>query len=281
MFHVEQLKSITAIDHLVSEESFEIQWHAHGNIAQTLPQPSEENLSRYYDSKAYVSHQSRSKSLIDYLYRLGRLGMMQKKWRWTQPYINRSSRVLDFGCGTGAFLAFLAAKGIQVRGVEPSSVARANAPRHLYIKPNIEATDGMFDFISLWHVLEHLPDPIQTLEELQNRLTPKGCFAIALPNFKSWDALHYGAFWAAWDVPRHLWHFSPQGISTLMDQLGFEKIEQKGMPLDALYVSYLSEKHQGKSLPLLRGILKGIYSNAKAISTNQYSSQLYFFRRKS
>lgn len=280
MFHVEQTKHPIVKDHLVSGEDFEVRLEPSGEIAKTVPQPTENQLPHYYASDAYVSHQKASRSFVDLLYRIARYWMMQRKESWIRPHLNQQARILDFGCGTGAFLNHLGSKGFDVYGVEPSSVARANAPKQLKIFPHLEKTQGSFDFISLWHVLEHLTDPQDSLKHLETKLSPGGCFAIALPNFRSWDANHYGASWAAWDVPRHLWHFSPKGIAALMEAMGFEMIHHRGMPLDALYISYLSEKHKRKSFPLFKGILKGLFSNLKAAVSGHYSSQLYFFKRK-
>lgn len=281
MFHVEHAKYLTVKDHLVSGENFEIHWEPSGEVAKTHPQPKEDQLPSYYASAAYVSHQNSSRSLVDVLYRIARYWMMQKKEQWIRPFINTNARILDFGCGTGAFMDHLGSKGIDVHGVEPSSVARANAPKHLKITQGLNQTKGSFDLISLWHVLEHLTHPQESINALKAKLSPNGCLVVALPNFRSWDAQHYKAAWAAWDVPRHLWHFSPRGITALMEGLGFELMHKRAMPLDALYISYLSEKHKRKTIPLLIGILKGLFSNVKAKTTGHYSSQIYFFKRKS
>ena len=279
MFHVEHNKRISVKDYLVSGEHFDVAWISR-NMAQTLPQPKAEELPAYYASEAYISHQKTKRSLIDILYHVSRRWMMRRKEAWISPYLNPHARILDFGCGTGAFIEHLDQRKYQAHGVEPSRAARENAAKHLSIYTSIKETKGDFQLISLWHVLEHLPDPSGTLSQLDQKLSSNGHLLLALPNFNSWDAKHYGPLWAAWDVPRHLWHFSPEGVVSLMSTLDYELVQKKAMPLDAFYISYLSEKHKKSVFPFFKGILKGMYSNLMGIMTSQYSSQLYVFKRK-
>ena len=279
MFHVEHNQRISTKDYLVTGECFDVCWISK-HTAQTLPQPKAEQLPVYYASEAYISHQNSKRSLIDMLYQISRRWMMRRKTRWIAPYLTPHAKILDFGCGTGSFIEYLDQRKYKAQGLEPSDAARANAAKHLSIYSSIEEVKGKFHLISLWHVLEHLPDPQKVLIQLNQKLTINGHLVIALPNFNSWDAKHYGPFWAAWDVPRHLWHYSPEGIVSLMSKLDYQLVQQKAMPLDAFYISYLSEKHKNSPFPFFKGILKGMYSNLNGMMTSHYSSQLYVFKRK-
>ena len=284
MFHVEQTHTQLLAqpkDHLVSGEHFEIRLDVNTHVAATHPRPNKEKLPDYYASNEYISHGNNKKSLTDQLYSVVQRIMFAKKRKWMSRHSTPSASYLDFGCGTGDFVNSLAERGWISHGIEPNEKARTFNPTYKNVYASLGQLPSMrFDIIGLWHVLEHLPDPKETLSALEKKLTHGGIFFIALPNFNSFDAKHYKDFWAAYDVPRHLWHFSAKGIEKLMQALGYEMIEQRGLFFDAIYVSYLSEKQQKKSGALLRGLFWGLYSNLKALRSGEYSSLVYVFKRK-
>lgn len=140
--------------------------------------------------------------------------------------------------------------------------------------------NNQFDLISLWHVFEHVLDLEACINEFNLRLNKNGTLLIAVPNLNSYDAKHYNEYWAAYDAPRHLWHFPQTGIISLMDSKGFELKAKHPLILDALYISYVSEKHKGSKTPLIKGVLKGIVSNLKAKKSGEYSSLVYAFKKK-
>ena len=137
-----------------------------------------------------------------------------------------------------------------------------------------------FQVITLWHVLEHLPNLEQNLNGLVQYLEEDGVLIVAVPNFKSWDAKHYKSFWAAYDVPRHLSHFSRTSIATIFNKYGFEVTSVHPMTFDSFYVSMLSEKYKGNKLYFVSGVLKGLWSNLNALFTKEYSSLIYVLKRK-
>ena len=285
MFHVEQNKKTirlaVAKDHLVSGEVFEIHLDKERQIAHTHPAPEEEALTGYYQSEDYISHGNQHRTFLDRLYRKAQQWMFSKKENWLSRHSSKDKTYLDFGCGTGDFVDFLNQKGWSSYGVEPSEKARSFIPSRKNLFANEkELPNQAFDVIGLWHVLEHLPSPKQQLEELELYLKEEGVFIFALPNFNSFDARHYQDYWAAYDVPRHLWHFSAVGISKLMQELNYKLIGKRGLFFDAYYVSYLSEKQQKKSFPFVRGIFWGLLSNLTALFTGEYSSLVYVFQRK-
>ena len=282
MFHVEQTQLLAKPkDHLVSGERFEVRLDTGTHVATTHPRPSREKLPDYYLSDEYISHGNKKNSLVDQLYGIVQRIMFAKKRKWMSTHSTSLASYLDFGCGTGDFVNYLVERGWISHGIEPNERARMFNSANINMHPSLaELPSVRFDIIGLWHVLEHLPDPKETLMALEKRLNPKGVFFIALPNFNSYDAKHYNNFWAAYDVPRHLWHFSANGIEKLMEALGYVLIEQRGLFFDAIYVSYLSEKQQNKRGALFRGLFWGLYSNLKAYRSGEYSSLVYVFKRK-
>jgi len=287
MFHVELMskakpnKILQATDYLVSREIFNIHWDDERQIAWTDVQHLE-TLDPYYESSEYISHQSKPHSLIQQLYVRARSLMLNYKYMLLKKHINSNSHILDVGCGTGSFLSYMRKKGCQVHGVEKNAKAR-----NICLENNldVETTEtnlspNSFDAITLWHVLEHLPKPEMHLSNYLNLLKSNGILAIAVPNFESHDLIYYQNAWAALDVPRHLWHFTPNGLINMANQNGFELIKKKPLRLDVFYISYLSEKNVGKSFPLLRGILKGMGFSLKTFFTSKHSSWVYVFKKQ-
>ena len=171
-------------------------------------------------------------------------------------------------------------KNWEAYGVEPSEKARNFSIVKERLYPSLEELPQKdFDVIALWHVLEHLSDPAKSLKAFYDRLDHQGHLFLALPNFNSYDAKYYENFWAAYDVPRHLWHFSTKGIIGLCEENGFEFVESKGLGFDAFYVSYLSERHQKNKVAFIKGMIVGCWSNLLALFTQEYSSKLYVFKK--
>ena len=285
MFHVEPPKQAIRVahpkDHLVSQASFEVWLNPATQIAQTHPRPANDQLAQYYISEEYISHGIQGKSLLDKIYGFVQTIMFVKKRKWLAPYLSAEKKYMDFGCGTGALVDYLQKKGWDAHGVEPSEKARNVFSNQKIVASIEDIVEKDFDTIALWHVLEHLPDPIKKLRQLVGLLSQNGKLFIAVPNYNSWDANHYKDFWAAYDVPRHLWHFSYKGLDQLAQELNMKIVLKKALFFDALYVAYLSEKHSGKSFSLLRGIVKGLFSNANAMFTGEYSSLLVVLEKRS
>lgn len=285
MFHVEpNTPSIILAktkDYLVTGESFEVHLDPTTQIAQTIPVPPLESITQYYASEEYISHGNQKQSIIDHLYAFVQRIMLRQKEAWISKYAKSSKRYLDFGCGTGALVHHLNKKNWEAYGVEPSEKARNFSAIKKRLYPSLEKLpETNFDTIALWHVLEHLPDPVSSLKEFNARLNQGGYLFLALPNFNSFDAKYYQDSWAAYDVPRHLWHFSATGITQLCNQSGFELVECKGLLFDAFYVCYLSEQHQKSKAAFLKGISVGLWSNLSAFFSKEHSSKLYIFRKK-
>ncbi|MBL7951364.1 MAG: class I SAM-dependent methyltransferase [Flavobacteriales bacterium] len=210
---------------------------------------------------------------------------MRGKYRIIRK-LHPHGKVLDVGCGTGSFLAHLMSRGYIVQGVEPDLKARENAIAELGVPvvPSLEQVPGLeqFQIVTLWHVLEHLPDLRSALKRIYAQLADQGVLVIAVPDRDSWDATHYGTFWAAWDVPRHFHHFRQQDVHALLREHGFELIQTKRMWMDAPYIAILSEGYAGapKVLALVRGLFIGAWSNVASLVTGRPTSSSLYLARK-
>ena len=268
-------------DYTVSGEHFELRRDEDLDLLATFPQPENDQLPSYYKSENYISHTDSKTSFLDKIYQQVKNLMLQKKLSWIENLSPEKGKILDLGAGTGDFLLAAKKSGWEVTGVEPNEDARSLAGKKgvRLIEETGSLPDHEFDVITMWHVLEHVPNPFQQIDELSRLLKPNGFLIIAVPNFKSYDAQKYKEHWAAFDVPRHLYHFSPLAIEKIFNTKDFELISQKGLFFDAFYVSLLSEKYKSGSTNLFKAIWTGFMSNLKAISSGNYSSLAYFFRR--
>lgn len=267
-------------DFSVTGETFELHLDDESDMLVTRPQP--QNMERYYDSEAYISHTDSKSSFTDKLYQSIKRYSLRKKTQLIDSQIDRGKNLLDIGAGTGDFLVQAKSDGFEVAGIEPNERARTNAARKgIHLQSDYAGlANQKFDVITLWHVLEHLPDLEQQLNQISNLLKENGIVVVAVPNFKSYDAKHYGSFWAAYDVPRHLWHFSRNAISKIFDRRGMEVVSSRPMIFDSFYVSMLSEKYKGNRLQLINAFFVGLWSNIKAWSSKEYSSLIYIIKKK-
>lgn len=274
----------TCKDYTTSSALFHVKQCDTCGLAITSPRPPVQQAQAYYLSEEYISHTSSSTGIINSIYLIVRRFSLQWKYRLVSKYLHQGP-LLDFGCGTGNFLQHCKKNDTTVYGVEPSPEARNKlASKDPIILESVTSLPPIqFNVITMWHVLEHVYPLFETLQDLKNRLTDHGTIFIAVPNWESPDAAHYKEMWAAYDVPRHLWHFSKQSMTTFLTKSGLEIREIIPMKLDAYYVSMLSEKNQmqGK-LPIskfLLAIYNGMKSNRNARKTLNYSSLIYIVQK--
>lgn len=271
-------------DSTASDALFHVKQCDACGLAITSPRPSANDAHIYYESKTYISHTSSSSGILDSIYLIIRGSSIKWKFSLAKKYL-RQGPLLDFGCGTGHFLQHCTKNKIQSFGIEPSPQARKKIALSIQVAGSLKALPQInFDVITLWHVLEHVYPLLETLHDLKNRLNENGTIIIAVPNLKSQDAVHYKETWAAYDVPRHLWHFSRESMTTLLTKSGLEIREIIPMKLDAYYVSLLSEKnklHGSLTISKFFGaILNGLQSNLLARKTQDYSSLIYVVQKK-
>lgn len=275
-----QEEYITTKDYLVSGEEFTLVYDSKREMLITVPQPTESNLSKYYESKAYISHTDSKKGLVDTLYQLVKKRALQRKTKLLFSLQKEIGSVLDIGAGTGDFLKSAQDRGWDTYGVEPNENARnLAASKSIALKDSLDDfSNQKFNVITLWHVLEHVPDLEETIQKIENLLAPNGTLIIAVPNYKSFDANYYKSYWAAFDVPRHLWHFSKASMKILFSRK-VKHVSTRPMIFDSFYVSLLSEKNKKNNLGLVRAFFIGFWSNISALKTKEYSSHIYCFKK--
>ncbi len=266
-------------DHSVSGESFELEFDTSLDMLSTRPQP--EDLDKYYISEDYISHTDSNKTVIDKLYQIIKRYSLRKKERLISKCVVGEKTLLDVGAGTGDFLLETKNRSWVVEGVEPNRGAkdRANAKGIILHETLQSIKNKKYSIITLWHVLEHLPNLESQIKDLVSLLNDNGTLVVAVPNFKSYDAGHYKEFWAAYDVPRHLWHFSKSSIEKLFAAQGMKVMEIKPMVFDSFYVSLLSEKYKSGYTNFVKAFAVGLWSNLKGWRTKEYSSHIYILKR--
>lgn len=271
---------IATKDHFKSGEAFNLLLDETRDLLITTPQPSAEKLGGYYESEDYISHSDATKGLVPFLYNAIKNWSLKSKIKLVAKLSEGENRLLDIGAGTGAFCDIAKSKGWQVSGVEPNKKARTFAKqKDIQLLDSLDHFNGQeFDVITLWHVLEHLPDLEKTIAKIEALLKPKGTLIIAVPNYKSFDANYYKQFWAAYDVPRHLWHFSQKSMRLLFSE-NMKLVKTKPMIFDSYYVSLLSEKYKTGKVFSVKAFCIGFWSNLKALQSKEYSSLIYCFKK--
>lgn len=280
--HSEFKPFLTCKDYLVSQAEFAIQSCSKCGFRFTNPRPDNSSIGQYYQSADYVSHNDQSAGIINKLYRLVRQYTLRQKLNLINSVQPQKGKLLDVGCGTGLFLEMGQQGGWKITGVEPDDTARTAAMNRL--KTNVvetiqEVGEKPYDIITMWHVLEHVPNLQETIQELKSRLKTGGILLLALPNSDSLDAEHFKQYWAAYDIPRHLSHFTPSTINRLVSQAGFTLSATKPMYFDSFYIGMLSTRHRDGSTNWIESIYQGIRSNWSGRKTGNYSSLIYLFKK--
>lgn len=273
---------LKATDYTVSGTEFAIWECAACRLRFTQDVPDAQHIGPYYKSEEYISHTDTSKGLINRIYRRVRRTTLRQKLRLVQAATGRSTgRALDVGCGTGAFLNALQSAGWEARGLEPDDDARALAIRQYGL--DVQETSALyrlpaasFDLITLWHVLEHVHDLQGYLAQLKNLLAPGGKLVIAVPNYTSSDAATYGRYWAAYDVPRHLYHFAPESIRALVQRHRLQVLAERPMWFDSVYISLLSSRYRFGQTHWLGATMAGLRSNLGALANKERCSSLTY-----
>ncbi len=265
-------------DNSVSKEVFELKKNQEFEMLVTVPIPK--NLSTYYKSENYISHTDSKKGLFEKVYQLVRNYTLKKKVKLINSFNSEEKTILDIGAGTGDFLVSCKNASWQVLGIEPNADARKIAiTKNINLQENLlEVKNKKFDVITMWHVLEHVENLLEYIRQLKELLKENGTLIIAVPNYKSYDANYYKNFWAAYDVPRHLWHFSKASISKLFSLENIKVIKTVPMKFDAFYVSLLSEKYKTGKMNPIKAFWIGFQSNRKANRSGEYSSLIYVLK---
>lgn len=268
-------------DYFFSGEDFEILSCEDCKLLFTSPAPSPDVIGRYYKSENYLSHNESKKGFLPWVYNKVKQRNIINKYNIAVADASVGS-LLDIGCGVGDFLLYVKNKGLNVSGIEPDADAKSIASEKLNVKIDSpeklsSLPDASFDIVTMWHVLEHVDDLKSEIFHLQRIVKDNGRLILALPNYKSFDAVHYSDKWAAYDVPRHLYHFSQESINNIFKDTAFRLDDIKPLKWDSFYISILSEKYKNSSLSFVKGVLNGLKSNISASKSMQYSSLVYCF----
>ena len=273
-------------DFTVSHEKFSLVECTGCSFVFTNPRPTASEIGKYYQSEDYISHTNSSSGLMNKVYQIARKRAIAGKLKIVEDAGASPKTLLDYGCGTGEFLAAAKGAGWICAGLEPDPGARNQAisnhglnvqePEQLKALP-----DGQFGVVTLWHVLEHVHNLKETVAHLYRVLSSEGVIIIAVPNRTSWDAEKYGPFWAAYDVPRHLYHFSKKPMLKLMEQAGFKTTSIKPLFLDPFYISLLSGKYKNGGMNPISAFITGIQTTSKGKSDiEKNSSLMYVFKKE-
>jgi ubiquinone/menaquinone biosynthesis C-methylase UbiE len=276
----------TCTDYFVSRSEFGIFNCSECGFLFTQDYPEEDDIARFYESDDYISHSDISKGFSNKLYKIARSIMLAKKRNLIKNITGlRTGFILDIGSGTGYFANTMNKTGWHAEGIEISEKARNFSKSHFSLEvnsadylPSLKAES--FDCITLWHVLEHFHDPFYYISDIYRLLKPGAVCVIALPNSSSYDAKHYNKFWAAWDVPRHLWHFNPSTFRLFSEKSGFRLESIRVLPLDVFYISLLSEKYKSSNSPFIKGFSKAAkFAFLSAFNRSRSSSVIYILHK--
>ena len=279
-------RKLKTLDYSISQEPFDLLQCKQCSFIFTGNVPLENETGPYYQSETYISHSNSKEGLVNRLYHLGRTWMLKRKSKMISGLIKLPGKLLDIGTGTGYFLHFMQKEGYEVSGVEKSQHAREFAKEQFKLEvesPEVflkGTTKECYDIITLWHVLEHLYNPDNYLARIRSVLKKPGFLVVALPNCNSYDADFYKEYWAGYDVPRHLWHFTPDTVLQLAEKNGFHLTGMKRLPLDSFYISLLSEKYKKGKTAWVSGILKGKISFLKSLQDVKRSSSVIYILQK-
>lgn len=266
-------------DYSVSQETFELRYNEELDMLITHPQPSLDKLPSYYESKDYISHTDGNKSLFEKMYQFVKGIALKNKLKLINSE-SQKGRILDIGAGVGDFLSVAKNDGWKTVGIEPSEKAKNIAKNKgvSFVENLSELDSNSFDVITMWHVLEHVPDLEYQIAELKRLIKANGTIIVAVPNFNSFDANYYGNFWAAFDVPIHLWHFSKTAIQKLFAVQNLELVKVLPMKFDSFYVSLLSEKYKTGKMNFIKAFFIGLKSNRYGSKKMEYSSHIYVIK---
>ena len=276
----EENKFLIVKDYSVSKETFALLYNKEYDLLKTHPFPDLSLLSKYYESEDYISHTDGKRTFFEKIYHFVKKRAIKNKVKLINSYHKNKGALLDLGCGTGDFLVEAQNQGWKATGYEPNEAAKK-----LTISKNVSTIDDLvslsansFDVITLWHVLEHVPNLEEYIKNLKKLLKPSGTLIVAVPNYKSYDAIYYKRNWAAYDVPRHLWHFSKKSIKRLFSDVDMNLACVLPMWFDSFYVSMLSEKHKTGKINFIKAIFIGLRSNCVGLFKKEFSSHIYVLK---
>jgi SAM-dependent methyltransferase len=278
-------KKLDVVDFSISKETFEIKECNTCGFVFTANPPKEASIAPFYDSDVYISHSDNKRGLVNSIYHSVREYMFSRKFKLVEKFSHHKS-ILDIGSGTGYFLNFMKTNGYKTQGIEINDTARENSKTKFGLQvdsPEVLLNGGIkekFGAISLWHVLEHLYNPDAYMEAIKDRLEDDGTLIIAVPNHESFDETAFEQHWAGYDVPRHLWHFSPATLEKFAKKNGFKLIGTKMLPFDSFYVAILSGQYRNDMFHMIKGMLIGSVSYINGLLNSKKASSVIYILKK-
>jgi len=283
-------KNISAVlsvkDYTVSQDTFQVFECADCTVRFTQDISDEANIGKYYQSENYISHSDTNEGIINKLYHYVRSITLRNKYKIICTQTKKTTgSLLDIGAGTGAFANFMKSAKWTVTGLEPDNTARTVAYNKFQLElkspPELfNFPENSFDAITLWHVLEHVHNLDGYMDIFGKLLKTGGKLFIAVPNYTSYDASFYKEYWAAYDVPRHLYHFSPTSIKLLANKHNLNVTAIKLMWYDSFYISMISEQYKNGKGNLFNAFFVGLISNFKTLSNPEKCSSLIYVMSK-
>ncbi len=243
------------------------------------PAPTPEELQHSYSSTYYGEQEQKFDTWIG----KARLYFSQQKSRRVACLLPPPADVLDIGCGSGEFLEHVHARGYRCTGIELESAARRlqrldNINIEIGDISEIAMPESAFDFISLWHVVEHLPHAKRILKKVTRSLRPGGYLALALPNSESIQARLFSGHWFHWDPPRHLFLLGREALIKEVESLGYQLCDERNFLFEydpyGYQQSLLNYFWPEKRDHLYEGIKAG---GEKTDSTRLLMEKLYFY----
>jgi len=280
-------EAIRIHDHLVSRKVFVVDQCNHCGFRWIINPPKEVEAYKYYETEEYVEHSDSSDGLINLIYHKARKWMLRYKHNLVNN-LGRGKKILDFGTGTGYFLNYMKSRGFDVRGIEISDKARSFGQINFDLQihhPNDIFDEGFpkgYNYVSFWHVLEHVYEPDRVLRRLKDLLADDGAIIVALPNYKCLEAHIYDEYWNGYDVPRHLWHWDKESFTKFARKCGYKVTKTKILPLDPFYNCLISESYRKKKWAHILIPFIGFASLVQGwMKTDKASSIVYFLEKKS
>jgi 2-polyprenyl-3-methyl-5-hydroxy-6-metoxy-1,4-benzoquinol methylase len=279
------IPSFRCTDLFISQEVFSVYECSECSFKFTQDYPVQDEIGGYYESDDYISHNDTAKGFSNQLYRLVRNVMLVKKKCIINSTVTGKGNLLDIGSGSGYFANKMKKDGWTVKGIEINKKARDYSISRFGLDivgpEQISALEAdSFDCITLWHVLEHFHQPFQYMSDIARLLKSGGICLIALPNCSSYDAGYYGKYWAAYDVPRHLWHFNPNTFRKFSEKTGFKIEKIRNLPVDVFYISILSERYKGSKFSFVSGTVKALLFSFFSVFKREKSSSIIYLISK-
>ncbi|MCM5662273.1 class I SAM-dependent methyltransferase [Galbibacter mesophilus] len=278
--HTPNRTFITVQDNLVTKEVFKIVTTEEKGLLRTIPTPPPTEIGKYYESEEYISHTDSKETFLDKIYQTVKKISLGKKKKIIRKYHSSAKYILDIGSGTGDLISYLK-NDYSCYGTEPNDKARniSQTKGNTVFKSLEDIENNKFDVIMMWHVLEHVHDIDSQIEKINTLLNKNGVLIIAVPNYESYDAKYYQEDWAAYDVPRHLWHFNKTAMKSLLQKQSFFVVKILPLIFDSFYISLLSEKNKTGKQNLLKSFFIGLKSNLKAKASKNHSSLIYIAKK--